>query len=813
MKPRHPAADRNGAPGQPQLFREWVGGRLSTPFFVHDREPPYRPDMVLWVELPEGFIVGQTVVTPEDTAGAVARTLRNALTQPLVGSPRRPDVIRVADAATAAEVRAEVAGEIPVSVAPTPELHDLLEHMVASMPADAGNEPSYFAGGYVSPAAVEKLFTACAHLFAVKPWKVADDSQTIRMDIPALDVDGACVSVIGGLDEHHGLLIFPSAEGFERYLEAVATGALEEGAGPGTGLLSLLFEPATELPPSMRREAMEHGWPVAAPDAYPSVGRLEPDGVSRPLVEHDVEIATAAARALSAFFARHSAVFASDAPVPVCESFFDDDDREVRLTAPFEAAPDFDLAPSGEPEPDDDFAPFAVSAPAEPFRPRAGRNDPCPCGSGRKYKKCHLAADEAEHAQASSATATHGLDERLVLRLTRFALDRFGDEWKAFADDFADAYAAAPLAWPWSVYGFEVDGRTVADAYRAAHGRRCSPEERRWLDAQRAGWLSVWEVEAVDPGKTLTLLDLLSDKRRTVREKSASQTLVQRHAVLGRVVEHEGVSLLCGTHPRPLPPYHAAEVVRRARGRLRRRRAVPVERLRDASFGGYLIRCWEKAVEAHDARSAVPPDLRNRDGDPLLLTVDHFEVSPGAVQAIDTCIAGMKGADKESAEGDSSIWVFVRPDDPARPDGESTVVGRVELNPTALRAETNSQARADTLRVRIEAACGSHVRHRAREHSDPLALLKNRAERSPRAPASPEEEGVVAELKARHYADWADRPLPGLKDRTPRECVRTAAGRREVDLLLKDMEHREQRVPGEPFDFSTIRRDLGLAPR
>ena len=24
----------------------------------------------------------------------------------------------------------------------------------------------------------------------------------------------------------------------------------------------------------------------------------------------------------------------------------------------------------------------------------AGRNDPCPCGSGRKYKKCHLAADE-----------------------------------------------------------------------------------------------------------------------------------------------------------------------------------------------------------------------------------------------------------------------------------------------------------------------------------------------------------------------------------------------------------------------------------
>jgi uncharacterized protein YecA (UPF0149 family) len=31
-------------------------------------------------------------------------------------------------------------------------------------------------------------------------------------------------------------------------------------------------------------------------------------------------------------------------------------------------------------------------AQAEPYRrsePKVGRNDPCPCGSGKKYKKCH----------------------------------------------------------------------------------------------------------------------------------------------------------------------------------------------------------------------------------------------------------------------------------------------------------------------------------------------------------------------------------------------------------------------------------------
>ena len=176
---------RRGAGGS-RLTREWVGGRLSTPFYIQDRDEPYRPDMVLWMELPEGFVVGQAIVNPEDREGAVARALRSALTQPSVGSPRRPSTIRVADAATAAEVRAEVGRAIPVTVAPTPELDELLQHMIETLPPDEDDEPSYFARGHVSATAVEKLFAAGRRLFQVKPWAVADDTQVIRMDIPAL---------------------------------------------------------------------------------------------------------------------------------------------------------------------------------------------------------------------------------------------------------------------------------------------------------------------------------------------------------------------------------------------------------------------------------------------------------------------------------------------------------------------------------------------------------------------------------------------------------------------------------------------------
>ena len=454
---------------------------------------------------------------------------------------------------------------------------------------------------------------------------VAADIQVVRVDIPALDVKGACVSIIGG-DEHQGVLLFPSAADFDRYLEDVATGALDDGSpGLGTEVLSLTFSPAAGLPPTMRREAMEHGWPVAGPDAYPRLQHLDPDGRRRALVERDVA-------------------------------------------------------------------------------------------------------------------------------------------------------------------------------------------ERRWLDAQRAAWLSVWEVEAVEPGRSLTLHDLLSDERRTVQEMQGSRTLVVRDALLGRVVEQDGGAVLCGTHPCPLPPFDAADVVRRARGHLRHRRAVPVERLRKASFGRYLIRRWEEAVEYRQAVNALPPDLCNHDGDPLLLTVDQFEIRPGSRETVDEAVSRIDGAEREPSDPDTSSYVLLRADDPERPDGQYTIIGRAEVGDTTLRLESNSAARADALRERMETACGAGIRHRGREHTDPLAL-RHQTERRPPALVSPDGERLVAEFKARHYAGWPDQPLPALNKRTPRECVGTAAGRRQVDLLLKDIEHTEQRGPGVPFDVSAIRRDLGLISR
>ena len=49
-----------------------------------------------------------------------------------------------------------------------------------------------------------------------------------------------------------------------------------------------------------------------------------------------------------------------------------------------------------------------VTDPLERLR-SAGRNDDCPCGSGKKYKKCHLRGDE-EAASKALAMANAAAD-------------------------------------------------------------------------------------------------------------------------------------------------------------------------------------------------------------------------------------------------------------------------------------------------------------------------------------------------------------------------------------------------------------------
>ena len=162
------ASRRTGRRKRTGLTREWIGGRLSPPLFIQDRDDPYRPELVMWLEQPSGLVVGEEVVATEEAEGAVARVLLAALERPFAGPPRKPPTIRVAEASIAAEVRAALGDSIPVVVAPTPELDDHLESMLELMP-DSEDQLTYLEGGRIDPSTVARLFHAAQLLYDRAP--------------------------------------------------------------------------------------------------------------------------------------------------------------------------------------------------------------------------------------------------------------------------------------------------------------------------------------------------------------------------------------------------------------------------------------------------------------------------------------------------------------------------------------------------------------------------------------------------------------------------------------------------------------------
>ena len=96
---------------------------------------------------------------------------------------------------------------------------------------------------------------------------------------------------------------------------------------------------------------------------------------------------------------------------------------------------------------------------------------------------------------------------------------------------------------------------------------------------------------------------------------------------------------------------------------------------------------------------------------------------------------------------------------------------------------------------------------------DPITALE-RSRVVPAAMPEPPVEAValVRDWKTKHYAAWIDDPIPALDGQTPRLAVGTAAGRARVDVLLKDLENRESRLPeGERYDVRELRTQRGLA--
>jgi hypothetical protein len=299
-----------------------------------------------------------------------------------------------------------------------------------------------------------------------------------------------------------------------------------------------------------------------------------------------------------------------------------------------------------------------------------------------------------------------------------------------------------------------------------------------------------------------------------VHEVRGSQVLRPRHAMLGRMVEHEGLAVFCGMDPQPLPPLDADEVVRSARKVLgvRGDHPVPWELLATEDTALGLVLLWHKAADWLDAEAEQPLELVNTDGEPIVFVVDHYALAPEARVRVLEALGTLAGMEVEE-DGDVFRCTFLKEGNAMHASWENTIIGSAEVGADSLRLEANSVERADALRHRVEAACDGLVRHRSREKTEPSKMLEG-VEGQPlpeRSPPSPEELEALRELKASHYAAWVDSKLPALKGKSPRQAARTKAGRHQVDILLKELENSEADLPVEErVDVSGLRRELGL---
>jgi hypothetical protein len=119
----------------------------------------------------------------------------------------------------------------------------------------------------------------------------------------------------------------------------------------------------------------------------------------------------------------------------------------------------------------------------------------------------------------TGASPFHELDHRLLVEILQFGDREFGDVLHEDAEALQTHPAMGPqFAGPWIAYVSEFYSRSLAEWFVTARGRSLRRAERNWLEAQRKGWLSVWEIVAVERGRSIDLRDALTHEERRVHE-------------------------------------------------------------------------------------------------------------------------------------------------------------------------------------------------------------------------------------------------------------------------------------------------------
>jgi hypothetical protein len=476
-----------------------------------------------------------------------------------------------------------------------------------------------------------------------------------------------------------------------------------------------------------------------------------------------------------------------------------------------------------------------------------GRNAPCPCRSGLKYKRCCLRRKDEVALDAAAA-------ERVWDRMQSWALRRFGDELGASLKEHMDTRGVGgderpateddlSLALCWLLIDREVaPGCTPARLYSELP--ELASADREMAVRIAASRLGLYRVREVDPGAGIELENVLDGARTRVASPNVSREAVRWHVLLCRVMKGGPTPSLWGA----AGFYQPAEEVELL---AELRRTAAVQNVGDGVAGleaALRVGAGELVCFVPPSRCAerVPYTL---EGDLVAMAEATWRLhEPGAAfdalrDAPDLAFDG----ETEDGEGVAFDWLTSRRGllarRPALPVGAICMEGGpVQVGEDAeLECEDVTSLGTFTLRgdrleyfglseARLAAAialverCLGHIagRPRRRARSVDEALAATRAERgappvSPVRPGAPprEERAAAPDARIRElaYRRWIDDPNERLGGLSPREAVARGEHLEEVGRQLRSLEHhsareRADRLPGPGLVW--LRAELGL---
>ncbi len=457
---------------------------------------------------------------------------------------------------------------------------------------------------------------------------------------------------------------------------------------------------------------------------------------------------------------------------------------------------------------------------------KVGRNDPCPCGSGKKYKQCCLKSEEAKKEAAANdrSEAVPRAIQWLILKHdqgVRQALDEgfFGplndDEYQRLQVDHAEAFQGIlvnAMEWLLAEGTLLIQGREhrVADLLLGRGGPLFSAEQRQWIELLTSSRLGLYEVVDVVPGESLILRDILFPQQAPVlvRERSGSRDVARLDLMAARilsVIDHHELSGAVYAIPRHRSLDFIAELRHELEGL--EPDSPEVKEVLSVIIPTYWLELFTRPLE-------IPQILDHSTGEPLLLITDYYRVEDWT--ALEQALSGETDVEGSRSEG----WDCLFEGD----DGLQR--SRLSINsarrPDQIKVSYRTQRYADEGKPWFEGVAGTAVVFRSREIADPKGMLsQSQPGKAPKTAAtyeiSPEVISEVIEKRIRQlYADWADQPLPALDGKTPREAIQTAEGLEQVKFLLHTYEHGEaqqakaQQRPAVSYQF--LWQELGITP-